>query len=69
MNAVEISSEDMVILTPKELADRLKIGRDKAYALIKSSSFPSIQIGGRYIVTEKALLQWLDANKYRQVIV
>lgn len=53
MNAVEISGEDMVILTPKELADRLKIGRDKAYALIKSSSFPSIQIGGRYRIINR----------------
>ena len=57
------------VLTAKDLAERLHIGRDRAYALIKSSSFPSIQIGARYIVTENALEQWLVTNQYRHVKV
>ena len=46
-------------LTPRTLAARLSIGRDKAYALMKSSGFPSIRIGDRFIVTEDALERWL----------
>ena len=60
---------DTKILTPKELSETLKIGRDKAYALIKSPTFPSIRIGNRYIVTEQALTSWLINNQYKQVIV
>lgn len=57
------------ILTAKDLAARLQIGRDKAYALIKLSSFPAIQIGSRYIVTEQALEEWLKASEYRHIAV
>ena len=57
------------ILTAKDLAARLQIGRDKAYALIKLSSFPAIRLGSRYIVTEQALEEWLKANEYRHIAV
>lgn len=57
------------VLTTKELADRLQIGRDKAYALIKSPSFPAIRLGARYIVTEQALSEWLINNQYRHIVV
>ncbi|MBR3306941.1 MAG: helix-turn-helix domain-containing protein [Lachnospiraceae bacterium] len=46
-------------LTPKMLAERLSIGRDKAYSLMRSAGFPSIKLGDRYIVTEDALERWL----------
>ncbi len=57
------------VLTTKDLAVKLRIGRDKAYSLIKSPSFPSIKIGNRYIVTEQALADWLTKNQYKQVMV
>ena len=57
------------IITTKELAERLRIGRDKAYSLMKNPSFPSIQLGNRYIVTEQALIEWLTANQYRKVAI
>ncbi len=57
------------ILTPKDVASTLRIGRDKAYALIKSKSFPAIRIGSRYVVTEKALSEWLEKNQHREVYI
>ena len=54
-----------MMLTVKDLQRVLKIGRDKAYALMHSSSFPSIKIGGQYYVTEIALAQWLEKYAYR----
>ncbi len=62
-------NEDYSVLSAKELAERLHIGRDKAYALIKSKSFPSIKLGGRYIVTLKALNEWLDQYEYKTFAV
>ena len=57
------------ILTAKDLGKRLKIGRDKAYSLIKSAGFPSVKIGGRYIVTEKALDEWLSRYEYKSYVL
>ena len=57
------------VLTVRELGQTLHIGRDKAYSLIKSSGFPSICIGNRYIVTRSALDDWLKRNEYKRYIV
>jgi len=66
MGALENNVQgDIRILTAKELSEVLRIGRDKAYALIKSKGFPSICIGKRYIVTEKALNEWLCQYEHR----
>lgn len=43
------------MLTTKDLQVILKIGRDHAYALMRSKAFPSMKIGARYYVTKEAL--------------
>lgn len=53
------------MLTTKELQRNLKIGRDRAYALMRSKAFPSIKIGSRYYVTEEALDEWLRKYEYK----
>ena len=63
------NQEDYSVMSAKELAGRLHIGRDKAYALIKSKGFPSIKLGGRYIVTSKALNEWLERYEYKSFSV
>lgn len=69
MNTYQNNTSDLKVLTAKELAVVLRIGRDKAYSLIKSKGFPSICIGKRYIVTEKALNEWLSKYESRSFIV
>ena len=64
-----LTNNNIKVLTAKDLAEKLRIGRDKAYLLIKSPSFPAIRIGSRYIVTEQALGEWLASNQYKQVLV
>lgn len=53
------------MLTTKDLQTILKIGRDRAYALMRSKAFPSIKIGARYYVTKEALDEWLRKYAYR----
>jgi len=65
----QVNQEDFSVLTVKELSERLHIGRDKAYALIKSKGFPSIKLGARYIVTAKALNEWLESYEYKSFAV
>ncbi|MBO4864895.1 DNA binding domain-containing protein, excisionase family [Lachnospiraceae bacterium] len=62
-------SDDIKVYTAKDLAEILKIGRDRAYALMKSKAFPSICIGKRYIVTEKALNEWLSNYEHKRYII
>ncbi len=53
------------MLTVKDIQKKLKIGRDRAYALMRSTAFPSIKIGARYYVTEEALDDWLRRYAYK----
>ena len=53
------------MLTTKDLQQILKIGRDRAYALMRSRAFPSIKIGARYYVTKEALEEWLRQYAYK----
>lgn len=55
-----------MLLSTKELQTELRIGRDKAYALMHNSAFPSLKIGGRYYVPEDELQQWIRKYTYKQ---
>lgn len=59
------SKDDYTIFTTADLANYLKIGRDRAYSLMKSSGFPSIMIGKRRIVTKQDVNEWLSRNRYK----
>ena len=56
------------LYTVKDLC-AMGLGRDKAYALMHSTTFPSIKIGGRYYVTEEAWLMWLKRYQYKNVVI
>ncbi len=58
--------EGMQILKTKDLQEILGVGRDTAYALMRSPSFPSTKLGRIYIVTDKNLKQWLETYKNRE---
>jgi excisionase family DNA binding protein len=45
-------------LTPKDLQDILKIGRNKAYKLCELSDFPCIRIGSSYRINKQKFEQW-----------
>ncbi|MBO6298470.1 MAG: helix-turn-helix domain-containing protein [Lachnospiraceae bacterium] len=69
MEQMNTGSEEIRILTVKDLGKTLKIGRDKAYALIRSNGFPSTCIGNRYIVTERALNEWLHQYEHKTYVM
>lgn len=66
---MEAVYSNLNVLTVKDLSKRLRIGRDKAYLLIKNPSFPATRIGSRYIVTEQALSEWLKKNQYKHLVL
>ena len=54
-----------MLLSTKDLQEKLKISRDRAYALMRSSAFPSIKLGGRYYVAEIEVNDWLKRYAYK----
>lgn len=46
-------------MSVKELAAALSISPSKAYELVRRADFPSIHLGGRWIIPIQALERWL----------
>jgi len=47
------------VITVQEVQKILKIGKDAAYALVRSDDFPSFKIGGQYRVLSSQLNDWI----------
>ena len=43
----------------KQLKEKLQIGINKSYAIIKEPGFPSVRIGGRLYVLADKVEEWL----------
>lgn len=54
-----------MLLSTRDLQQKLRISRDKAYALMHSPAFPSMKLGGRYYVVDKAVEDWLKRYAYK----
>lgn len=53
-------------LTAYEVADILRVYRDKAYEIIRRPDFPKIRDGRKIIIPRDAFFRWLD-NSYASV--
>ena len=56
-------------MTVKDVRKRLNIGKDTAYALMRSESFPSFKIGGRYFILEPNFDKWLEDATGRCIVI
>ena len=59
----------MKVLTAKDVSGILRIGINQAYALMKSRTFPSYQIGSRMFVTQDALDEWLKKIENKIIVM
>ena len=57
------------VLKAKDRQERLGIGRDRAYALMRSAGFPSTRIGRTYFVTSDNFEKWLNDYKYKTFLL
>lgn len=62
-------SDDMQMLKVKDLQNILNVGRERAYALMKTKGFPAIQIGKTYVVSKASLKEWVENNEGRKIIL
>lgn len=51
------------VVTVEQLCKMLHIGKNTAYALLRSGAMRSVRIGGKYIVPTKWIAEYLDKNK------
>ena len=61
-------NENIKLLQVKDLI-KAGLSRDKAYALMQATAFPSIQIGKTYFVTEENFKKWLAENTGRRFVL
>lgn len=59
----------MQVYKAQDLMVILKIGRDKAYSLMRSDSFPSYKVNGHYFITEDALNKWLLSVDGKEITI
>jgi excisionase family DNA binding protein len=54
-------------MTIKEIMERLAIGRDSVYAMLRTGQLPAIRVGGRgqWLVTRHAFETWEKTNGMR----
>ena len=50
------------MLTPIDIMNHLKLGRNRTYDLIKLSSFPKIKIGNTYRIPKDKYIKWVSDN-------
>lgn len=53
------------VLDAKHLAEALSISKSGAYALMNEKDFPTLQIGGRKLVTKSDLIEWIRTHTGR----
>ena len=53
-------SEYPDIVTPDDLMQMLRIGRNAAYALIHSNAIASFRVGRRYKITKQSVIEYIS---------
>ena len=50
------------VVTVEQLAKMLKIGRNTAYDLVRTSTIKSVRVGRKYIIPKSAITTYLTQN-------
>ena len=66
---VEYYYQEDRLLTAKDLQYILSIGKNRAYELMNSRAFPTLQIGCRKYVSRAALRKWVETYTGREYLI
>ena len=61
--------QDDRLLTVKDLQYIFSVGKNRAYELMNSKAFPSLQIGNRKYVSRAALQKWVETYTGREYLL
>lgn len=57
------------MLTPEDIMNHLKLGKNRTYQLIHLSSFPKIKIGNTYRIPKIKYIKWIESNVNKKVFL
>ena len=63
-----IDNNEIIMYNVKDIKNIFKCGLKQAYELVNSNGFPRIKIGKKILVEKKALENWIEKNKGRNII-
>lgn len=66
---MEERNYSIIMYTTEDVQKILKIGRDRAYNLMRAKGFPSMKMGRKYYVSSDALGDWLKAYRGKEFII
>lgn len=49
----------LTVLTIPEVAEYLKISKDRVYVLVRSNAFPALKVGGVWRIPRECLDKWI----------
>jgi excisionase family DNA binding protein len=55
-----IEQGDRLLISVREAAARLGIGRDATYALVREGRLPVVRVGRRVLIPARALALWIE---------
>lgn len=61
-----MSAVEPIMLTVKDVQTMLNIGKNTAYELIAQPDFPTIKLGGKYLVSKQGLEAWVQKHLYKE---
>ena len=61
--------QDDRLLTAKDLQYIFSVGKNRAYELMNSKAFPSLQIGSRKYVSRTALQEWVKTYTGKEYLI
>lgn len=56
------------MLTIKDLQTIFNCGKRQAYELLRVPGFPAMKLGGKYLISAKALDSWIQKNTGKMII-
>jgi DNA binding domain, excisionase family len=59
---MELNSIDREVLTVGELAELLRVGKNRAYELVTTKAIPSFRIGSSIRVYRPAVTRWIESQ-------
>src|SRR2546423_289383 len=66
MEPVYPISTNMDYRDPDWLADKLGIDKNSVYRFLQDGTIPAIQLGRKWLVSEKSVAEWLDQETQKQ---
>lgn len=57
------------MLTPEDIMNHLKLGKNRTYQLIHLSSFPKIKIGNTYRIPKIKYIKWVENNINKKIFL